>query len=139
MSPLPEAPADVDLYRAALSAGRAFRGADLRRAASHETAALLDWLKGDRPIGPGERLILVALLEGDYCLAGRPRIKADSRRAYHDLIEDANAMQAKLRDAGTPTYDAQEAAAIWASQDPRARGLAVSTIIRDMQKAAIRL
>jgi hypothetical protein len=139
MSPLPDPPADVELYRAALSAGKAFSGADLRRAASDETSALIDWLKGDHPIGRGERLILAALLEGEYCLAGRPGLRVDLRRAYRELIAEARAMRANLRDAGSASYDAEEAAAIWASQDPRARGHAVSTIRRDMQKASRRL
>jgi hypothetical protein len=139
MSPLPDPPADFDLYRAALSAAKAFSGADLRRAASHETAALIEWLKGGRPIGPGERSILVALLEGDYCLAGRAGLRADSRLAYRELIAEAKAMRANLRDAGSASYEAEEVAAIWASQDPRARGHAVSTIRRDMQKASRRL
>jgi hypothetical protein len=54
---LSEPAADVVLHRAALAAGKAFGGAKLRQAALGETAALLGWLKSDRPIGRGERLI----------------------------------------------------------------------------------
>ncbi|HEY5081557.1 MAG TPA: hypothetical protein VII91_06500 [Bauldia sp.] len=119
---LTEPAADVVLHRAALAAGKAFGGATLRKAALGETAALLGWLKSDRPIGRGERLIQANLIAGHYCAAGRPRIEADPRRAYRALIKKARSLRRSLRDGRRGTQNC--------SPECHARRGPVATLIR---------
>jgi hypothetical protein len=122
---------DVELNHATRQAAKAFRETDLRRGAKGPTAALIAFLRSDKPLTRTDREMLADMLAGDLCRPPHRPARSWRQRRDDDLLSvDIRSRKNELVALGAVAGVAAGDAAEEYRGDPRARGRAAETLIR---------